>query len=289
MTGRIISGLGIAIILAGWSWGMDMEAAKELTEMGQQQTSGSTSLAENEMAAAIELEGVAVPVPGELFAAIEKTGMPSWSAYFREPYSLATTNRAQMALILGGMIADGYVATSARDRQQVKNMGKEILNLARTLGVGQHILSRGNSITAFADLDVWEAIWEELEAIENEIKMALGMQQDQDLVVLMSVGAWLRGLNVGSSLAAREYSPERAMILRQPLLIVFMRNQLEKLSSRTKADELVQVVRSSLEELEPLVSFPPGQAPSREEVEVLEKMADNLVRRILPGKSGGEQ
>ena len=47
-----------------------------------------------------------------------------------------------MALNLGTLIADGYIAVEAHDGQQVKNIGKDVLALAKKLSVSQSVLAR---------------------------------------------------------------------------------------------------------------------------------------------------
>jgi hypothetical protein len=61
-------------------------------------------------------------------------------------------NRAQIALNLGGLIADGFIAVEAQDGQQVKNIGTDIIKLAKALGVSENVLSRGKSINEFAEI-----------------------------------------------------------------------------------------------------------------------------------------
>ena len=69
-----------------------------------------------------------------------------------------TSNRYQIALILGTLVADGYIAVEAQDSQGVKNIGKEIINLAKKLNVSQSVLGRGNSINDFAENNDWNAL-----------------------------------------------------------------------------------------------------------------------------------
>jgi len=88
----------------------------------------------------------------------------------RGPISTAYKNRAQIALNLGSLIADGFIAVEAKDSQQVKNIGTDIVKMAKALGVSEHVLSRGNSINEFAENDEWDALQEELEATQNEVK-----------------------------------------------------------------------------------------------------------------------
>src|ERR1700747_1237877 len=117
-----------------------------------------------QMAKAIRTDSISIPTPGELFAALEKPGKPNWVGQYRGPVPSTYSNRAQIALNLGGLIADGFIAVEAQDSQQVKNIGTDIIKLAKALGVSQNVLSRGNSINEFAENDEWDALQEELEA-----------------------------------------------------------------------------------------------------------------------------
>src|SRR5258707_9393277 len=44
------------------------------------------------------------------------------------------------------LIADGFIAVEAKDGQQVKNIGSDIIKLAKALGVSEKLLGRGSSI-----------------------------------------------------------------------------------------------------------------------------------------------
>jgi hypothetical protein len=61
-------------------------------------------------AKAIKNDAISIPTPGELFAALSKPGKPNWSGQYRAPMAMTYRNRAQIALNLGGLIADGFVA-----------------------------------------------------------------------------------------------------------------------------------------------------------------------------------
>src|SRR5687768_16925861 len=66
-----------------------------------------------EIAAAARTDEVSIPTPGELLTALDKQGKPDWSARIRPPIATNYSRRAQMALNLGGLIADGYIAVEA--------------------------------------------------------------------------------------------------------------------------------------------------------------------------------
>src|SRR5437773_12377015 len=99
-------------------------------------------LSQDQLAKAIKTDSLTIPTPGELFAALEKPGKPDWAGQYRTPIPMTYRNRAQIALNLGGLIADGFIAVEAQDSQQVKNIGTDIVKLAKALGVSENVLSR---------------------------------------------------------------------------------------------------------------------------------------------------
>src|SRR5438477_11353604 len=142
-----------------------------------------TKLAPDQMAKAARTDAMTIPTPGELFAALQKPGKPNWTGAYRAPIPTSYKNRAQLALNLGGLIADGFIAVEAQDSQQVKNIGTDVIKLAKALGVSENVLSRGNSINEFAENSEWDVLHEELEATQNEVKTSMQTNRDQDLVI----------------------------------------------------------------------------------------------------------
>lgn len=119
----------------------------------------------------VRLESITIPMPGEFFLAINKQGRPNWIQLVRTGTPRTGASRAQIALALGSLVADGYIAVEAQDSQAVKNIGKEIINLAKKLNVSQSVLGRGSSLNDFAENNDWNALREELEATQNEVKL----------------------------------------------------------------------------------------------------------------------
>jgi len=105
----------------------------------------------DQLAKAARSDSISIPTPGELFAALEKSGKTNWAGQYRGPIPVTYRDRAQIALNLGGLIADGFIAVEAKDGQQVKNIGADIVKLAKALGVSEKLLGRGNSINEFAE------------------------------------------------------------------------------------------------------------------------------------------
>ncbi|MFN2474794.1 MAG: hypothetical protein ABR526_00430 [Chthoniobacterales bacterium] len=238
------------------------------------------TLTPEQMTAAIRTDTITIPTPGELFAALTKPGKPNWVAQYREPIPTTYQNRAQIALNLGGLIADGFIAVEAQDTQQVKNIGTDIIKLAKALGVSENVLGRGKSINEFAENNEWDALKEELEATQNEVKTSMQSNRDQDFVILVSLGGWVRGTQVVSGAILKEYNGETAKVLRQPALVSFMQAKVKDISPELQQEPLVQAVNAQLVDIQKLVSFPNGGIPTAEEVGKLNAAVTKLMESI---------
>src|SRR6188472_1489437 len=214
-------------------------------------------LSSDQMAKAVKSDSITVPTPGELFAALGKAGKINWSAQYRAPIPTTYGNRAQIALNLGGLIADAFIAVQAKDGQQVKNIGSDIIKLAKALGVSEKLLGRGSSINEFAENNEWDTLQEELEATQNEVKSSMQSHADQDLVILVTLGGWVRGTQVVTSAIVQNYNEQSAKVLRQPALVHFMQSKINEISPELRSEPLVKDVSNELGKIEKLVSSPP--------------------------------
>jgi hypothetical protein len=240
----------------------------------------------DQLAKAARSDSLSIPTPGELFTALEKSGKINWAGQYRGPIPVTYSNRAQIALNLGGLIADGFIAVEAKDGQQVKNIGSDIIKLAKALGVSEKLLGRGSSINEFAENNEWDTLQEELEATQNEVKSSMQSHSDQDLVILVTLGGWIRGTQVVTSAIVQNYNEQSAKVLRQPALVHFMQSKINEISPELRNEPLVKDVSNELGKIEKLVSFPPGKTPDVEEVrkvnEVVGKMMATIENKEAP-------
>jgi hypothetical protein len=234
----------------------------------------------DQLAKAASTDSISIPTPGDLFAALEKSGKINWAGQYRGPIPMTYRNRAQIALNLGGLIADGFIAVEAKDGQQVKNIGSDIIKLAKALGVSEKLLSRGNSINEFAENNEWDTLQEELEATQNEVKSSMQSHADQDLVILVTLGGWIRGTQVVTSTIVQNYDERSAKVLRQPALVHFMQSRINEISPELRNEPLVKDISGELSKIEKLVSFPPGKTPDIEEVRKVNEAVGKMMGEI---------
>src|SRR3954469_14970653 len=80
------------------------------------------------------VQDVVVPLPNEIFGALNKLGGVNWKEYVRNNKGSNFTERPRIALLLGTVIADGFIAVQAEDAPAVKDIGQRVLGLAKGIG-----------------------------------------------------------------------------------------------------------------------------------------------------------
>jgi hypothetical protein len=104
--------------------------------------------------------------------------------------------------------------------------------------------------------------------------------QDQDLIILVSVGGWVRGTQVVSGSVMQNYDERSAKVLRQPALVSYIHAKMADISSDVRDQPLVKQVSDELVGIEKLVSFPPAKAPSADDVRKLNQAVGKMMDEI---------
>ena len=223
---------------------------------------------------------VVVPVPSEVFSVLEKLGNPNWRAELGPAKTFpATADRAQDALLLGTVIADGFIAVEAQDSERVKDIGRNVLTLAEAINVRKSVVSRSNSIIEKADARNWDAVRREFDGALQDVNQAMAELNDEQLAQLVSLGGWLRGTEALTSIVDSKYSIERAELLHQPLLVDYFLRQLSRMSPRLRGREIVGDIRRTLDRIDPLIQKAGGDI-SPEAVAEIHNITSDVVGRI---------
>src|SRR5207249_4168412 len=173
-----------------------------------------------------KVENVVVPLPNEIFGALNKLGSVNWREYVRTEKSSNFTERSRIALLLGTVIADGFIAVQAEDAPAVKEIGQRVLKLSKDIGVGNSITPHAKAITEAADKRKWESVRQELDRTQSSVQGAMNELQDQKLSQLVSLGGWLRGTQILTAVVSKHFTQEGAELLHQPDLLRYFGDRL---------------------------------------------------------------
>lgn len=227
------------------------------------------------------IENVVIPVPSEIFAVLGKLGNPNWRAELGPKTAYpATSDRAQIALLLGTVIADGFVAVEAEDSERVKEIGRNVLTLAEAINVRKSVVSRSNSIIEKADKRDWAAVRREFDGALQDVNQAMVELNDGQLAQLVSLGGWLRGTEALTSIVRQKYSRDRAELLYQPLLIDYFSRQISELSPRLRGNRLVGDIRDAIGQIAPLIKNSSSREITPETVDKVHNITAQMVLRI---------
>src|SRR5262249_34144099 len=132
------------------------------------------------------VEDVVVPLPNEIFGALNKLGAVNWKELARGEQDPNFTDQPRMPLLLGQVIADGFIAVQAEDALAVKDIGQRVLALAKGIGVGNSITPHAKAIIDGADKRNWENVRQELDRTQNSVQQAMNEVHDEKLSQLVS-------------------------------------------------------------------------------------------------------
>lgn len=228
------------------------------------------------------IDDVVVPVPSEIFGVLDKLGKPHWEEVLRSSKVMLKPpgEPAQTALLLGVEIAEGFIAVEAENTAEVKNIGKNVLNLAKALGIGKEVSKRTNSILDYADKKDWVGVRRELDGALIEVREAMLKLNSESLSQLVSLGGWMRGTEALAVVVAKSYSKDGADLLHQPVLVDYFEKRIANMPAKVKLDPIVGKMQKGLIDIRPLISIGEGSEISEKTVKEIKGIVEELIKGI---------
>ena len=199
-------------------------------------------------------------------------------ALTRPPRALRLDNRVKFALSFGVLIGDGFLAVEGEEVKAIEPLGRELLRRAKGLGVQQRVSRHSKQLLDLAKELDWSGLRKELIVTQKDVEKAMLDLRDEEMAHLLSLGGWIRGLEIGAASVAADFSPERASKLRQLDLLDYYLQRLATLSPPLKSTPLIAQIIEGLTEIRQKLGDP--SAVSREDVAGIQTTARSLVALI---------
>jgi len=228
---------------------------------------------------AASVQDVVVPVPSEIFGVLDKLGNPNWKAQLRLRKTQTPDDRAQVALLLGSVIAEGFIAVEAEDTERVKELGRDVLTLADAINVRKSVLTRSKSIIDKADHHDWHGVRVEFDGALQDVRAAMDEMNDEDLAQLVSLGGWLRGTDALTAIVNEHYTLPGAELLHQPELVHYFDRSINRMSPRLRKNPLVLRIHGVLNQIGLIIDRKKQDIP-REQVKKIHSLTDEVVLKI---------
>lgn len=199
------------------------------------------------------VDDVVVPVPSEIFSVLDKLGEPNWRQELRKVKNASTTDRTRLSLIFGAIVAEGFVAVQAQDRQAVEDIGKEVIDLAKSLGLSKSVLPHAQSILDAADKNMWPTIRREFDLTQKTVRDTMEEMKDSDLSQCVSIGGWLRGTASVTSVIGKNFSEDRSELLNQPMLVNHFLARISEMPGGGKNHPALAAISKGLTEVKAIM------------------------------------
>jgi hypothetical protein len=184
--------------------------------------------------------------------------------------------REQKALLFGGLVADGFLIVEAERKSAVDNLGRVLMREARGLGVADRVTRHNASLTDLGRRGDWLAVRKELIATQADVEQAMIELRDQKMAHLISLGGWLRGLEISAGAIELNFSQQRAAVLAKKDLVDYFAAELKTLPPTRAHTPLFQKLRSGVNAVHLSLSKATGEGLKLADVKAIHAQAREL-------------
>ena len=219
------------------------------------------------------------PAVAEIFQQLDDLRPLPFDELKRDFPQATHASREQMGMVFGGLVADGFLIVESKRQNLVEDLGRLLLRQARSLGVGDRVMRHSASLTDLGKQGNWAAVRSELLATQEDVEQAMTELRDQKMAHLISLGGWLRGLEICAGAVEGNYTTDRAAVLWQRDLINYFAEELTTFPPAVAHTPLFEKVRSGVNGIRDLLNRVPDKIPL-EDVKALHAQAKELNRII---------
>jgi hypothetical protein len=214
----------------------------------------------------------------QLFDALDTLKPIPFQQLIRPPRAIRLDNRVKFALSFGVLIGDAFLAVEAEENKAIEPLGRELLRRAKGLGVQQRVSRHSKELLDLAKQSDWTGLRKELIVTQKDVESAMLELRDEEMAHLISLGGWIRGLEIGAASVATDFSPERAAKLRELDLLDYYLQRLATLSTPLKSLPVIAQIISGLTQVRQKLSD--SSAISQKDATAIQAIARSLIASI---------
>ena len=217
----------------------------------------------------------------KIFEDLESLGTLPYDSLKRTIPKGTSSDRSLIALNLGVLIGDGFLSVQSEKISDLEDIGRAILKHAKILGAGSKVAERTKSLLENSALGDWKELKSELASTQREVKHEMVLLRDLDMVHLISLGGWLRGLQIASAASLQPFSAEKAKVLARHDITEYFAHVLEELSPAIQKLPHIAALHQGLADINQLVNLPEGQPLAKGDVTKLQAKATEMLESFL--------
>lgn len=228
----------------------------------------------------VGINSFTAPSIRKIFTQLAEMGPIPYEKVKREVPSVPGTDRLGVALSLGTVIADGFLAVQCERYGEMEGLGKAVLDHAELLGTGKHIKPHSKSLLEHASLQQGDKLKEDLAKTQRDVEREMADLRDVDIAHLVSLGGWARAFQVGCDSVGAAFSSEHAKVVARVDIVRYYQAQLEGLHPNLQERPQVIALRKGLAELAEKMDIPEEREIQASELASWGKIAATMVEAI---------
>ncbi|MGY8640462.1 MAG: hypothetical protein ACKVJU_05115 [Verrucomicrobiales bacterium] len=204
-----------------------------------------------------------------------------YDALKREVPEKMPKDRSKLALSLGGLLADGFLAVEAEKLLDLEPVGRSLLKHAKILGAGTRLSEHTNSILEHGALGDWGGLKLELAKTQKDVEKEMVMIRDVDAAHLISLGGWLRALEIGCAASLEPFDAKKAAVLARADLAEYFVESVQMLEDRVKDQEHMKEMLAGLRIIHNMLDVPESKSFTAEEITALQEKVQSMNKLAL--------
>ena len=193
-------------------------------------------------------------------------------------------DRADLAIELGFLIADGFLVVQAEQLEKVEGMAKDLTRYGKALGAGDRVNRHAAGLLESAKKKDVTQLKKELSATQRDVEVELVTLRDADLAHLISLGGWIRALEVSTVAVDKQFSAERARKVMREDIADYYTESVAGLEPRISERPNYLAMRDLLAGLRSEMVLKDGEDPTPATMKELRQQAAKLVELALQRK-----
>lgn len=190
-------------------------------------------------------------------------------------------DRADLAIELGFLIADGFLVVQAEQLDKVEELAKDLTRYGKALGAGDRVNRHAASLLDSAKKRDVVQLKKELSATQRDVEGELVTLRDADLAHLISLGGWIRALEVSTVAVDKQFSVERARKVMREDIADYYTESVSGLEPRISERANYLAMRDLLAGLRTEMVVEDGKEPTQQMMAEIRKQAAKLVGLAL--------
>jgi hypothetical protein len=221
-----------------------------------------------------------VPSIRKVFSDLDKLEPIPYERLTRPIPEPPASDRLTLALNFGALLADGFLAVQNKDQQQIEAISRALVKYCVSMGVGEKVKPHGKSLLEKAFSQDWNGLKDELASTQHDVEYEMMSLRDEQIAHLISLGGWLRAMQIGSDAVDQSYSMDRAKALVRVELLDYYLDRLSTLHPRLMAKPEVIRITADLKDIRAVLETAKDGVPDPEGVKRIVKASTDANNAI---------